>query len=167
MPLGKGEVITIMKYSIVLVLILGSAAAQPNPAPAKTTQKTEAKKNAAPVIPADAEEVEPNIFKHTDNAGKVTYYRRSPFGVAYYTPVEKGTSNSATRSAAPSSASTGEMTGVDQGDSVKFTRPGPFGLYTWIRKKSEMSDDEKAAFEKSKSNSSTAKSQSNAPKKDQ
>ena len=164
MPLGKGEVITIMKYSLVLVLILGSVAAQPNPAPAKSTQKAETKKNAAPVIPPDAVEVEPNIFKHTDKAGKVTYYRRSPFGVAYYTPPEK-TSNSATRSAAPSSAPTGEMTGVDQGDSVKFTRPGPFGLYTWIRKKSEMSDDEKAAFENSKSNTATAKAQSNAPKK--
>ena len=166
MRLAKGEVITIMKYSLVLVLILGSAAAQPNPSPAKTTQKAETNKNATPVIPAGAVEVEPNIFKHTDKAGKVTYYRRSPFGVAYYTPPEKDTSNSATRSAA-TSASTGETTGVDQGDSVKFTRPGPFGLYTWTRKKSEMNDEEKADFEKSKSNSATAKSRSSSSKKEQ
>ena len=166
MPVGKGEVNTTMKYSLVIALILGSAAAQPTPAPApsKTKAKAEVKKPAALVVPAGAVEIEPNIFKHTDKSGKVTYYRKLPFGVSYYTP-EK---NAASRNAAPSSApASTETQAYDQGDSVKFIRPGPFGNYTWIRKKSEMNEDEKAAFDKSKPNSETAKTQAASPKKEQ
>lgn len=137
MPLGKGAVITTMKYTLVLVLILGVATAQPNPpaAAAKTTPKTEDKKAAALLIPAGAVEVEPNLYKHTDKAGKVSYYRKTIFGV--------------TRAPAPEKAA--PVVGIqafDQGDSVKFVRPGPFGLYTWVRKKTELNEDEKAAFDK-------------------
>ena len=165
MPVGKGEVNTTMKYSLVIALILGSAAAQPTPAPApsKTKAKAEVKKPAALVVPAGAVEIEPNIFKYTDKSGKATYYRKSPFGVSYYSP-EKAVPKSVASNSAPSSS---ETQAYDQGDSVKFIRPGPFGNYTWIRKKSELNEDEKEAFDKSKPNSETAKTQAASPKKEQ
>ena len=156
--MGKGEVNTTMKYSLVLVFILGASAGQPTPAPAKSAAKAETPKSGAVTLPASAVEIEPNYFKYTDKAGKTTYYRRSPLGIAYAQPPEKKASSST------ATASNGEIQAYDQGDSVKFVRPGPFGLYTWIRKKSELNDDEKVAFEKIKVTSESAKTQPATPK---
>jgi hypothetical protein len=35
----------------------------------------------------------------------------------------------------------------DQGDSVRFERPSPFGVYRWTRKKTELSEEEKKLWE--------------------
>ena len=159
-----------MKYSLVIALILGSASAQPAPAP-KTAPKTDSKATPALTIPQGSVEIEPNIFKYTDKSGAIFYYRRSPFGVQHYVPPTKDsvTQNTQTRPSTPlpTTVSTTETQAVEQGDSVKFTRPGPFGVYTWIRKKSELSEEEKEAFEKTKVNSATAHSKTASPKKDQ
>ena len=39
---------------------------------------------------------------------------------------------------------------IEDGDSLKFEREGPFGTYKWSKKKTELSDQEKAAWEAQK-----------------
>jgi hypothetical protein len=39
---------------------------------------------------------------------------------------------------------------VEDGDTVHFERPGPFGLYRWDRKKSELSEEERGWLERSR-----------------
>ena len=38
----------------------------------------------------------------------------------------------------------------EDGDTIRFERPGPFGTYKWQKKKSELADDERAAWEQSR-----------------
>jgi hypothetical protein len=39
---------------------------------------------------------------------------------------------------------------TEDGDSVKFERPGPFGIYKWEKKKTDLDAGEKAAWEREK-----------------
>jgi hypothetical protein len=39
---------------------------------------------------------------------------------------------------------------TESGDSLKFERPGPFGMYKWETKKTDLDAGEKAAWEREK-----------------
>jgi len=100
----------------------------------------EAKKPAAPPpgVPDGATQVDPNTYRYTDAEGKAWIYRRSPFGVLKTEdkPVE----------AAPVKVPEG-MKASEDGDSIRFERPSPFGMFRWSRKKSDLSDIEQAAWD--------------------
>jgi len=120
---------------------------KPSAAPADGQLTPEQKAAAAlPTVPQGAQEVGSNLFRYTDKEGKVWMYRKTPFGVSKWEekPEDRATQH-APQAEPPGTVPT---TMTDLGDSVQFQRPTPFGPQKWIRKKSEMSDDEKAAFAK-------------------
>jgi hypothetical protein len=110
-----------------------------NPADGKLTPEQKAAA-ALPTVPAGAQEVGSNLYRYTDQQGKVWMYRKTPFGVSKW---EEKPGEQTPQAEPPASAGT---TMTDLGDSVQFQRATPFGLQKWTRKKSEMTDDEKAAF---------------------
>ena len=112
------------------------AAAQPVPAAAPpASNNAEALK-----IPPGAKEVEPYLFAFTDAQGKKWFYRQTPFGVVRWEdkPVV----------AAPIADNTNPVVINDLGDSIRFSWKTPFGVQTWVRKKTELTDDEKAMIQR-------------------
>ena len=138
-----------MKRYLVTALLLLPVCAQPKPAPAKTAPvKVDKKQATVPAtqstgLPAEAVEVSPGVYKLADKTGKVWFYRRTPFGVSRYEQPKEQAVDIQAKYAAEVPAT--QIT--DQGDSVKFVRPGPFGNYTWVKKKADLDESEKADYE--------------------
>jgi len=112
----------------------------------KSTAKAPAKVNDASkptAIPADAVADSSGDYHYTDPQGKKWIYRKTPFGVAR---LEDTAENAAPRAEA---ASGGGITAFDEGDKVRFERKGPFGVWKWEKKKSEMDAAERAALQNS------------------
>ena len=108
------------------------------PAPAKEIKPVE--------IPKGAVETDPGTFRFTDADGKKWIYRKTPFGVARLE--DKPTDSDAVKPAADPSAG---VKAVEDGDVVHFERSGPFGVYKWQKKKSELDEIERAALERARS----------------
>jgi hypothetical protein len=122
-------------------------------APAKAPAKAQDKKppqpskpspgknaNAQPPvlsIPAGAVEVEPYIYRFTDAGGKTWMYRETPFGISRW-------EEASTPGPQASPAKGDSVVVTDLGDSVRFEKKMPFGVGTWVRKKTELNDEEKA-----------------------
>lgn len=106
----------------------------PQPQKPKAASKAEA---PATTIPQGATQVEPNLYRFTDSAGKTWLYRQTPFGLSKWED---------TPAAAPQQpvAQNEQVAVVDLGDSVRFEKKTPFGATQWVRKKTELTDDEKA-----------------------
>ena len=92
------------------------------------------------VIPKDAVETSPGLYRWTDKDGKVWVYRRSPFGVSRWPAASDSTYN---KQDAPED----HVTAVEQGDSIRFERSTPLGTRTWVRKKTALTAEEKAIWE--------------------
>jgi len=133
----------------------GAPSKAPSKKPAEAAKVTPEQK-AAPVqkaktqvqaltIPPGAVEVEPYLFRYQDASGKTWMYRQTPFGLSKWeetsTPV------------VPEPAKSEPVVVTDLGDSVRFERNTPFGKGTWVRKKTELNDEDKALI--SGSNTST------------
>ena len=133
----------IRKILILAALAMVMASAE-DKQPAKKT--TAAKKTAAPqaelTLPPGAVQVDAGTYTFTDSKGKKWIYRQTPFGLSR-------AEDKPSQGAAPASAGS-YLTATEDGDKVKFERPGPFGVYRWEKKKSELDDDERAALERSK-----------------
>jgi len=115
---------------------------------AKTTSNVPDKKPQLQSLPAGAVQVEPYLYRYTDSSGKNWMYRQTPFGMSRW---EEGSIQ-----APQPSADKGEPVVVtDLGDSVRFQRKTPFGFGTWVRKKTELTDEEKALLAGSSQPSST------------
>jgi hypothetical protein len=97
-------------------------------------------------VPAGATEVEPNQWRHVDANGKAWLYFRNPFGVSKISEEEHKKYASAPAGTAAQPAIRVEAV---SGETVKFSRLGPFGTYRWERKSSELTEDEREALEKS------------------
>lgn len=122
----------------VLILFLASGAVfgQTKPAP-----KPAAKSAYPKEVPKDAERLSDYEWRWVDKSGKAWIFRQTPFSVAKF-PEEAAKSETASRmdAGAPVKAR-------DLGDSVEFTRKSPFGVSTWVKKKSELNEIEKSAWE--------------------
>lgn len=114
----------------------GPAAENQKTAPSPAQQKAEARSQVQS-IPAGAAQVEPNLYRYTDSSGKTWNYRQTPFGISRWE--EKSTPAA---EAAPAKREPVVVT--DLGDSYRFEQKTPFGNSTWVRKKSELTDEEKA-----------------------
>jgi len=146
----------------VLIAICFTAAlfAADSPQQAKTDDQTKAKAEAkaeAPEkplteIPASAVQFEPGSYHYTDAKGKKWILRPTPFGIAKIedtgTPAKKVEDHSLDNAKA-----------TEDGDSVKFERPGPFGIYKWEKKKADLDPGEKAAWEREKAKTAATQSQ--------
>ena len=135
-----------MRLRICFAIVLSGfiALAEDQPAPKKQTAKKSAAPPAELTLPAGAKQVELGTYTFTDAQGKKWIYRKTPFGLARIEekPVE---------ASAPTAAASGDgIVAKEDGDTIRFERPGPFGTYRWQKKRSELADDEKAAWERSK-----------------
>ena len=102
---------------------------------------------AAAVLGADGD------YHYTDPQGKKWIYRKTPFGV---TRMEDTPERSTAKAAAANGAG---IKATEDGDIVRFERLGPFGLWKWEKKKSELDETEKAALENSQANNQTVSKQ--------
>lgn len=101
----------------------------PRQPPAKTTPDA----NAAS-IPDGVREIQPNTYTFTDTQGQKWIYRKTPFGVSRL-PDKPVTDTGAVPADEQLAQAT---TAVDRGESILFTRPGPFGVYRWESRKTDL-----------------------------
>lgn len=122
-----------------LALWLPAALAADQPKPAAPRRAAAKAAPAAPVtaIPADAQEVGVNLFRHVDAEGKAWVYRRTPFGISRAPEAQKA----AVRNDRP------RVTVTEEGDTITFTQPTPFGQKTWTRERSALTAGERKLME--------------------
>ena len=86
-------------------------------------------------VPNGATQAGSNLYRYTDTSGKTWLYSRTPFGL----------SKREDKAAAQSATSASQLVTVtDLGDCVRFERKVPFGITTWVSKKSDLTDGEQA-----------------------
>jgi hypothetical protein len=148
-----------MNWKICLVMVLAAAAGRAENEPAKKQSGDEpAKKTAAKPAPPTAElklpggatMVEPGTYTYTDAHGKKWIYRKTPFGLS------RAEDKPAPADAVPAPPPGAGVTATEDGDSVRFERPSPFGVYKWQKKKSDLTDDERAAWEHSQTKTASS-----------
>ena len=133
-----------MKLLFVLCLSAASIAAAPQDAkPAPKSAKAKTPEKPLTAIPSTAVQIEPGAYRWTDSKGKKWILFQTPFGIAKKEddgqPLRKKQTEART------------MDGVkitEDGDSLKFEREGPFGTYKWSKNKADLTDEEKAAWER-------------------
>jgi hypothetical protein len=136
-------------FAIVLISAFGLAAQAP--ANAKTTGTTKpaakaaAKKPTAkaptPVtIPTDAVAKPDGTYSWTDKQGKNWTFAKTPFGVM----------KTATE-ASPAPNTLADVKTFDEGEKVRFETPTPFGVIKREKNKADLTDDERALFNKQNS----------------
>ena len=123
----------ILTFILMAATALLAAEKSSSKAPADKPQASAAATPAS--VPAGAVQVEPNVYRFTDPQGKVWLYRKTPFGVSRWEdkPVPQ-----------PVIEEKNPTLVKDLGDTVQFERQTPFGVSKWVRKKSDLSEDEKA-----------------------
>ena len=94
------------------------------------------------VIPKDATANSDGTYSYTDKAGKKWIFSKTPFGIS---KVQDMTGTAPMMPAAPPGQF---MKAFDNGDTVKFERQSPFGTTKWEKKKSELTDEERAVVER-------------------
>ena len=151
---------------VVFVSALALSAADPQAQKKQTAPPPKVAAKAAPTaadasprvaipaaIPADAVQGADGDYRYTDTQGKKWLYRKTPFGV---TRMEDTPQFTSTRAADATGAG---IKATEDGDIVRFERQGPFGLWKWEKKKSELDETEKAALENSQANYKTVSKQ--------
>ena len=93
----------------------------------------------AAAVPSGAAEAAPYLYRYTDREGKTWFYRQTPFGVVRYLDQP---------AAAPKQPEADGIRATEDGQAVRFERPGPFGIYRWTRNKSELDAGEQAAWDR-------------------
>jgi hypothetical protein len=127
-----------MKTILLLILPLVFIAAQEK----KPAEQPKPKPASAITVPADATQIAPRVWRHTEKNGKTYIYRQTPFGLSKF-------EEQAVAPAAPASPPV-EVKATDRGDTVHFEKPTPMGMRVWDRKKAELTEEEKDWLEKSK-----------------
>lgn len=87
---------------------------------------------------ADSKQKPAAAERSASKDGKKYVERQTPFGVA---KVEDKGDEKAEEPPA-------NMRAFEEGDNIRFERPTPFGVARWVRKKSELNEMERAAWER-------------------
>lgn len=131
-------------------------------------------------IPKDATQTSPGVYKQTSSDGKTYIFRKTPFGVvkSLEKPEASAPKTEEPAAATPkpgptptpfgdvkTSAPVQHLKIVDRGDVLEFERPSPFGSYKWKRKKDELNQVERDAWERTqKASATTAGPKATGPK---
>jgi len=91
-------------------------------------------------VPSGAAEVRPGVYRFVDKDGKAWLYRKTPFGVVR----------------AEDSQPAAVTTAKEDGDTIRFERPTPFGVDKWQKKKSELNATERAIWDAQQAHSDAA-----------
>jgi len=146
-----------MKILVCMCIVSGVLAAQDSTKtsapPAAPAAKPVKKAPAATGIPKDAVETTPGFYRWTDKDGKVWTYRRTPFGVTRW-PADS--INNGQGVGDRQSAGSEQTSAVEQGDSIRFEQSTPFGKRTWVRKKTELNDNEQRIWDLQRKNSTAS-----------
>jgi hypothetical protein len=146
--------------AFVSALALFAQAPQADPPVKKQAPKAAPKvtdASQASPIPPEAVLGAGGAYHYTDPQGKKWIYRQTPFGVTH---VEDTPQLAAAKVAAQAAADTvARIKATEDGDKVRFERQGPFGLWKWEKKKSELDESEKAALANSQASGKTASKQ--------
>ncbi len=101
---------------------------------ARAADKKTAAAATAITIPKDAvANPDGTSYTWTDKDGKKWIFAKTPFGIM---------KTAATEHSADKVVSAG-MKVTDNGDTVRFERPSPFGTVKWEKKKSDLTDEER------------------------
>ncbi|MEK7404915.1 MAG: hypothetical protein AAB225_07380 [Acidobacteriota bacterium] len=126
------------------LLLLGAdekkKAARPAARPAKPAAAATAKAETARLeaIPPEAKQIETDTYRYTDPEGKTWILNKTPFGI-----MKSEEKLSKTEDDLPPG-----MTVVEDGEILKFERPTIFGPVRWTRKKTELTEMERKAWER-------------------
>ena len=136
-------------------IVISAAALMAAPQEKKQDQKpapVKAADGSKPMaIPAGATRSEDGDFHYTDPQGKKWIYRQTPFGVARLEEKSEAQTNALMADKAAGIKAT------EDGDKVRFERQGPFGVWKWEKKKSELDATETAALQKARAENTTSK----------
>jgi hypothetical protein len=129
-----------MRTSITLFALLATgllmAQSDQKPADKETAKKAAAKKPAPLTIPKDAVKNPDGTYSYTDKEGKKWRYVNTAFGV-----MRSEDNPDAPASAIPPAQWT---KATDNGDTVIFEKPTPFGPARMEKKKSDLTPEERA-----------------------
>lgn len=126
--------------------------AGPKAAQTKPAAKQANRMRAPDAIPPGAVETNPGTWHYTDAAGKKWIYRKTPWGTARFEDAQGVTVKSEAEIKDAES-----IKAVEDGDSIRFEKPGPFGTYKWSRKKSELSEAEQQAWDRARTGAAPRK----------
>lgn len=170
MPLGGGKVDMLKQLTSTFVFACVAAWAADSPAG----------------VPKGAKETAPGVYRHVDPDGKAWIYRKTPFGVSkraaeetetapaagsrsgeatHRTPFGETRSKSRYEDVIEHTATTRQSEAgrnpvqtkvTEDGETLHFERPSPFGAYKWSRKKDDLTADEKRLWESQRTSSAGA-----------
>jgi hypothetical protein len=100
-------------------------------------------------VPQGAVATSPSTYTYADADGKKWIYHTSPFGV---TREAEGAPPRFTRDFS-------NVKATEQGDSIRFERPTPFGPFRWQTKKSELNEMERTVWEREQASHNTPAAQ--------
>uniref|UniRef100_Q01NT4 Uncharacterized protein n=1 Tax=Solibacter usitatus (strain Ellin6076) TaxID=234267 RepID=Q01NT4_SOLUE len=136
-------------------IVVSAAALMAAPQDKKADQKpapVKAADGSKPMaIPAGATRSEDGDFHYIDPQGKKWIYRQTPFGVARLEEKSEAQTNALAAEKAAGIKAT------EEGDKVRFERQGPFGVWKWEKKMSELDATETAALQKTRAENMTSK----------
>lgn len=134
-----------MKLLIVFSLsacLLAAADAKAKRVPARGTRTASAATTPNLQIPAGAVKTGDGSYRYADSKGTKWIYRKTPFGIAR---LEDRPADAAAR-AAESQKRFAEVKATEDGDTIWFERPGPFGIYKWQQNKTELDETEQTVW---------------------
>ena len=135
-----------IKFCTLLMVCAAVAIAADKPAPKKS--KPAPNKVQEITIPAGAVEVEPYTFRYTDAQGKKWIYRKTPFGISRAEDKAVDDPKAVDPKKEENARRIDATTAVEDGDTVRFERSGPFGITKWQRKKTELNEVERAVWDR-------------------
>ena len=140
-----------LRACLLATLAAASAAAWQKPAPAPARPEP-----ARMILPKGAVPIGAATYSYTDPQGKKWIYRDTPFGLAR--AEDQGTLAAAQAPADPQTLAKQleQIKTHDAGDSVRFERKGPFGVYRWTARKTNLGPLEQAAWDRDRARPSEA-----------
>jgi hypothetical protein len=108
-------------------------------------------------IPAHATQIGPGTYRFKDKQGQTWIYRQTPFGVTHFVDCGERYLAVAAQNRCPATLTEPRPLGsglswtettraTAQGGTIQFERPGPFGVYRWQKKESDLNEQEQAVW---------------------
>jgi hypothetical protein len=131
---------------IAAVLVFAASAQEDANRNTKSATNKVTKVPVPPSIPKDATPLPDGSYRYVDKDGKKWIYRTTPFGVSKaeeHPPVQAA------------KIEDDPAKSEDLGDSVRFTRPTPFGPKAWTKKKADLDSYEKSIYQRDQQKSAS------------
>ena len=96
-------------------------------------------------LPKGAVEIAKGTYTYSDAQGKKWIFRQTPFGMAKFEDIDRPATD-----AEAQQKQVADMRAVEDGEFIRFERPGPFGIYRWKQKKTELDAIEQAAWDRAR-----------------